>query len=76
MGNNVNDQVKKAFDTVRSGGVILYPTDTIWGLGCDATNRDAIEKLNSIKKRKYQVFNLMLSFVAHVYKRGSGLRLV
>ena len=51
MGNNVNDQVKKAFDTVRSGGVILYPTDTIWGLGCDATNRDAIEKLNSIKKR-------------------------
>ena len=46
MGNNVNDQVKKAFDIVRSGGVILYPTDTIWGLGCDATNRDAIEKLN------------------------------
>ena len=52
MGNNVNDQVKKAFDTVKSGGVILYPTDTIWGLGCDATNRDAIEKLNSIKKKK------------------------
>ena len=52
MGNNINDQVKKAFDTVKSGGVILYPTDTIWGLGCDATNRDAIEKLNSIKKKK------------------------
>ena len=61
MGNNVSDQVKKAFDTVRSGGVILYPTDTIWGLGCDATNREAIEKLNSIKKRNSK--SPMLSLV-------------
>jgi L-threonylcarbamoyladenylate synthase len=34
------------------GGVILYPTDTIWGLGCDATNQDAIEKIYKIKKRR------------------------
>ena len=61
MGNNVNDQVKKAFDTVKSGGVILYPTDTIWGLGCDATNKEAIEKLNSIKKRNSK--SPMLSLV-------------
>ena len=64
MGNNISDQVKKAFDTVRSGGVILYPTDTIWGLGCDATNRDAIEKLNSIKKRNSK--SPMLSLVRDV----------
>ena len=64
MGNNVNNQVKKAFDTVRSGGVILYPTDTIWGLGCDATNREAIEKLNSIKKRNSK--SPMLSLVRDV----------
>ena len=64
MGNNVNDQVKKAFDTVRFGGVIFYPTDTIWGLGCDATNRDAIEKLNSIKKRNSK--SPMLSLVRDV----------
>ena len=64
MGNNVNDQVKKAFDTVRSGGVILYPTDSIWGLGCDATNRDAIEKLNSIKKRNSK--SPMLSLVRDI----------
>ena len=61
MGNNVNDQVKKAFDTVKSGGIILYPTDTIWGLGCDATNKQAIEKLNSIKKRNSK--SPMLSLV-------------
>ena len=51
MRNNISDQVKKAFEAVKSGGVILYPTDTVWGLGCDATNCKAIAKLNKIKKR-------------------------
>lgn len=37
--------------TLESGGVILYPTDTIWGLGCDATNKEACEKLIHLKKR-------------------------
>ncbi|MFC2086727.1 L-threonylcarbamoyladenylate synthase [Bacteroidota bacterium] len=37
--------------TLRKGGVILYPTDTIWGIGCDATNSNAIERINIIKKR-------------------------
>ena len=64
MGNNVNDQVKKAFESVRSGGVILYPTDTIWGLGCDATNSEAIEKLNYIKKRNSK--SPMLSLVRDI----------
>ncbi|HPZ25698.1 MAG TPA: L-threonylcarbamoyladenylate synthase [Kaistella sp.] len=38
--------------TLKSGGTILYPTDTIWGIGCDATNIDAIEKIFEIKKRE------------------------
>ena len=50
MRNNISDQVKKAFEAVKSGGVILYPTDTVWGLGCDATNCKAIARLNEIKK--------------------------
>jgi len=41
-----------ALKTLREGGVILYPTDTIWGLGCDATNKEAVEKIFGIKKRK------------------------
>lgn len=49
---NFNDDVKKALDVVRRGGVILYPTDTVWGLGCDATNPQAVEKLFSIKRRR------------------------
>lgn len=44
-------QVERALEAVRNGGVILYPTDTIWGLGCDATQPGAIHKLNSIKQR-------------------------
>lgn len=38
--------------TLKSGGTILYPTDTIWGIGCDATNPQAVEKVYQIKKRE------------------------
>lgn len=49
--NEFADDLKKAVDVLVKGGVILYPTDTIWGLGCDATRQDAVERINSIKKR-------------------------
>ena len=42
----------QALETLRSGGTILYPTDTIWGIGCDATNIEAIKKIFDIKKRE------------------------
>jgi len=47
-----SEDIKSALNTLREGGVILYPTDTIWGLGCDATNQDAVEKIYKIKKRR------------------------
>ena len=47
----MNEDLKKAVEILRSGGVILYPTDTIWGLGCDATNKDAVERIYKIKQR-------------------------
>ena len=43
--------MQNLIDTLKSGGTILYPTDTIWGLGCDATNVDAVQKIFEIKKR-------------------------
>ena len=46
------EQIKKAVEALRKGGVILYPTDTVWGIGCDATNRDAVAKVYEIKKRQ------------------------
>ena len=44
--------MEKALQTLKSGGILLYPTDTIWGIGCDATNIDAINKIFEIKKRE------------------------
>jgi len=44
-------EIEKALNVLKSGGVILYPTDTVWGLGCDATNEQAVSKINEIKGR-------------------------
>jgi L-threonylcarbamoyladenylate synthase len=46
------EDLKKALDVLRQGGVILYPTDTIWGLGCDATNPDSVKRIFELKKRE------------------------
>jgi L-threonylcarbamoyladenylate synthase len=44
-------EIEKALAVLKDGGVILYPTDTVWGLGCDATNEQAVAKINAIKGR-------------------------
>ncbi|HOW32563.1 MAG TPA: L-threonylcarbamoyladenylate synthase [Bacteroidales bacterium] len=46
-----HDDLLKALEVLRSGGSILYPTDTIWGLGCDATNTKAVDNIYRIKQR-------------------------
>ena len=45
------DDIREAINVMNRGGVILYPTDTIWGLGCDATNEEAVKKVYDIKRR-------------------------
>lgn len=45
------EQIEEAVKVLRSGGILLYPTDTIWGIGCDATNPDAVERVFEIKRR-------------------------
>lgn len=45
------DDIKKVLEVLKNGGVILYPTDTIWGIGCDATNETAVQRIYQIKKR-------------------------
>ena len=45
------EDLKKAYEVLDGGGLILYPTDTIWGIGCDATNIAAIEQIYAIKRR-------------------------
>ena len=45
------EDIRNAVETMRKGGVILYPTDTVWGIGCDATNVEAVKKVYAIKQR-------------------------
>ena len=45
------DDIRQAIETMRKGGVILYPTDTVWGIGCDATNAEAVKRVYEIKQR-------------------------
>ena len=45
------DDIRQAIEVMNKGGVILYPTDTIWGIGCDATNEAAVRRVFEIKKR-------------------------
>jgi len=45
------DDIRNAVEVLRKGGVILYPTDTVWGIGCDATNAEAVKRVYEIKQR-------------------------
>ena len=45
------EDIRRAVEVMNNGGIILYPTDTIWGLGCDATNADAVRRIYEIKQR-------------------------
>lgn len=47
----MQEDIKKAIEILKSGGIILYPTDTIWGIGCDATNEEAVKRIYELKQR-------------------------
>ena len=48
----MKEAIQKALEVLRNGGIILYPTDTVWGIGCDATDPEAVAKIYAIKKRE------------------------
>lgn len=47
----MDEDIKNALEVLRRGGVILYPTDTVWGIGCDATNETAVARVFAMKRR-------------------------
>ena len=47
----IDDDIKKCIEVLNKGGLILYPTDTIWGIGCDATNEEAVKRVYDLKRR-------------------------
>ena len=57
---NFENDIVNCIAILKRGGIILYPTDTIWGIGCDATNDEAVEKIFDLKKRSHQKSMIML----------------
>jgi len=49
---DINTEVHNAYEVIKNGGIILYPTDTVWGIGCDATNEEAVKKIYALKQRE------------------------
>lgn len=66
MDELTREDIKKACEVLQKGGVILYPTDTVWGIGCDATNEAAVKRIYDIKKRADS--KAMLVLVDHAVK--------
>ena len=48
----MSEEVHNAYEVIKNGGIILYPTDTVWGIGCDATNEEAVKKIYALKQRE------------------------
>lgn len=49
---DINTEINNAYEVIKEGGIILYPTDTVWGIGCDASNEEAVAKIYALKKRE------------------------
>ena len=81
MPKNKHEIISQIVKVLESGGVILYPTDTIWGIGCDATNENAIKKIYKIKKRQENKplillvhdINLLEKYISNVPKKAYTL---
>jgi L-threonylcarbamoyladenylate synthase len=54
------DSIKEVAEILKQGGIILYPTDTVWGIGCDATNDEAVRKLYNLKQKDSETSALIL----------------
>jgi len=62
-------EIKNALNVLNDGGIILYPTDTIWGIGCDATNDKAVKRIYELKKRaKSKALIILIAEYAYMYK--------
>ncbi len=48
---DLNQEIQTTLEVLQNGGIILYPTDTVWGIGCDASNEEAVDKIYKLKKR-------------------------
>ena len=69
MKYDMQPEIDQAVRTLRSGGLILYPTDTVWGIGCDATNADAVARIYALKRSENKKSMLVLCASADMVVR-------
>ncbi len=67
--SDLQREVALAAETLRAGGIVLYPTDTVWGLGCDATNAEAVAKIYALKRSENKKSMLVLCASADMVVR-------
>ena len=60
MTDKFKQEVAETVEVLKKGGIILYPTDTVWGIGCDATNPEAVEKIYRLKQSENKKSMLIL----------------
>jgi len=60
MESDFREDIRQAVEVLKKGGIILYPTDTIWGIGCDATNAEGVARIYQLKKREDSMSMLVL----------------
>lgn len=70
----IEDDLKQALEVLKKGGIILYPTDTIWGMGCDATDSKAVNRLFELKRRPSS--KAMISLVSSVEDLSKWLHIL
>lgn len=71
MNEQLRIEINKCLPVLQAGGIFVYPTDTLWGIGCDATNETAVEKIFNLKKR-----NVSQSMIVLVSSEGMLQRFV
>ena len=67
---NLKSEIEKTLAVLKRGGLILYPTDTVWGIGCDSSNPDAIDKIYKLKQREDRKSMICL---VHDFKMLNGV---
>ena len=65
---DINTEVHNAFEVIKNGGIILYPTDTVWGIGCDASNEVSVSDLRALKRSAMKPFAVMAKNLESVQK--------
>ncbi len=70
---SIQEEIDKALAVLRSGGIILYPTDTVWGIGCDATNAEAVARIYALKRRDDSKSMIVLAADEEMVERYVGI---